>query len=192
MRLPSAVYSGSRSSVFSRAAMQTRTGPQAFFIMSTYCSGRSRPSLSTASDMTFHVTSTSRTCSTSSTQREVIQAQGHSGSNQKSTFVVMRPTYPRQLRLQHLSAWKDAQMSENNLHRDEAATRSALLTVQSYDVELDLTDGAGEKPGDTTFRSRSVIRFTCSEAGASSYLDLTAPTLLSATLNGTPVTDFDG
>ncbi len=83
-------------------------------------------------------------------------------------------------------------MSENNLHRDEARTRAALLAVESYDVTLDLTDGAGEKPGETTFRSRTVVRFTATEPGASTYIDLTAPTLLSATLNGTPVTDFDG
>ena len=42
----------------------------------------------------------------------------------------------------------------NNLTRDEAAARAGLLSVQSYDVELDLTDGSGEKPGETTFRSR--------------------------------------
>ncbi len=38
-------------------------------------------------------------------------------------------------------------MSQNNLHRDEAAARAALLTVQSYDVELDLTDGQGGPRG---------------------------------------------
>ena len=83
-------------------------------------------------------------------------------------------------------------MTHNNLHRDEAKERARLLTVQSYDVELDLTDGSGEKPGDSTFRSLSTVRFSCSETGASTYLDLTAPTLLRATLNGTPVTEFDG
>ncbi len=83
-------------------------------------------------------------------------------------------------------------MSENNLHRDEARERARLLTVTSYDVELDVTDGSGEKPGDTTFRSRSIVRFSCSEVGASTHLDLTAPILLGATLNGLPVTDFDG
>ncbi|MGZ6792146.1 MAG: aminopeptidase N, partial [Mycobacteriales bacterium] len=85
-------------------------------------------------------------------------------------------------------------MSENNLHRDEARERARLLAVSSYDVELDLTDGAGEKPGETTFRSRSVVRFACTEPGASTYLDLTATALLSATLNGTALDGgaFDG
>ncbi|MCW2600087.1 MAG: aminopeptidase [Frankiales bacterium] len=64
--------------------------------------------------------------------------------------------------------------------------------VSSYDVELDLTDGSGEKPGDTTFRSRTVVRFSSREVGAATHLDLTAPTLLSATLNGEPLTDYDG
>src|SRR5690606_15318147 len=49
-----------------------------------YFSGRSRPSLSTARLMTCQRTVTSRTCSTSPIQRLVIQAQGHTGSNQKS------------------------------------------------------------------------------------------------------------
>ncbi|MCW2545502.1 MAG: aminopeptidase Metallo peptidase, partial [Frankiales bacterium] len=83
-------------------------------------------------------------------------------------------------------------MSENNLRREEAAERARLLSVTSYDIELDLTDGSGEKPGEHTFRSRTAIRFTSAEPGASTHLDLTAPTLLSATLNGSPVTDFDG
>jgi aminopeptidase N len=83
-------------------------------------------------------------------------------------------------------------VSENNLRREEAAERARLLSVVSYDIELDLTDGSGEKPGETTFRSRTVIQFTSAEAGAATFLDLTAPTLLSASLNGSPVTDFDG
>jgi len=82
-------------------------------------------------------------------------------------------------------------VSENNLHRDEATARAALLTVESYDVVLDLTDGTGEKPGETTFRSRTTVRFTA-RAGASTYLDLTAAELAEATLNGNPVSDFDG
>ena len=82
-------------------------------------------------------------------------------------------------------------MSENNLRRDEATARAALLTVDSYDVQLDLTDGSGEKPGETTFRSRTTVRFTA-RAGGATHLDLTAAELVGATLNGVPVSDFDG
>ena len=80
----------------------------------------------------------------------------------------------------------------NNLTRNEAFERARLLSVASYDVELDLTDGSGEKPGEDTFRSRTTIRFECSEPGASTFLDLTGPRLLEATLNGHELTGFDG
>jgi aminopeptidase N len=50
-----------------------------------------------------------------------------------------------------------------DITREETATRAGLLRVRSYDVELDLTGG------DETFRSVSVIRFDCTEAGAASY-----------------------
>jgi len=74
-------------------------------------------------------------------------------------------------------------VSTNNLHRDEAAQRARLLQVGSYDVEIDLTDG-GEGPGEGTFRTTSTIRFTCTEPGADSYLDLTAPAVVEVQLNG--------
>src|SRR5690349_23406457 len=122
--------------------MTTRTGPQALTSsISRYSAGSSSSlsSLRTARLIRCQRTSTSRTFSTSSTQREVIQAQEHSGSNQKSTRV-MRVNVPTQLHLQLVPAWKDAEMTENKLHREEAAARAALLTVQSYDVELDLCD----------------------------------------------------
>jgi len=81
-------------------------------------------------------------------------------------------------------------VSANNLHRDEARDRARLLTVATYDVELDVTE---QEPG-TSFHSRTTVRFSCSEPGASTYLDLTAPTLRHATLNGSPVDPaaFDG
>ncbi len=85
-------------------------------------------------------------------------------------------------------------MSVNNLHRDEAAERARLLQVASYDVELDLTDG-GDAPGEGTFATVTTVRFACTEPGASSYLDLTAPTVESVLLNGQslPVAEvFDG
>ena len=80
----------------------------------------------------------------------------------------------------------------NNLTRAEAHTRAGLLAVSSYDVVLDLTDGSGEKPGENTFRSTATVRFTCREPGATSFIELTAPALHSATLNGRAVEGFDG
>ena len=74
-------------------------------------------------------------------------------------------------------------MSQNNLHRDEAAARAHLLSVSSYDVELDLTDGRGG-PGEGTFRSTTVVRFSCTEPGAGTHLDLTASALHELVLNG--------
>jgi aminopeptidase N len=48
--------------------------------------------------------------------------------------------------------------------------------------------------GDATFSAQSVIRFTCSEPGAGTFVNLTAPAVRSITLNGTPVdlAAFDG
>ncbi len=65
--------------------------------------------------------------------------------------------------------------------RNEAAERARLLTVRSYDVELDLTTG------DETFRSTSRVRFSCSEPGAATFVDLTAPTVHHVELNGVPI-----
>ncbi|PZS35674.1 MAG: aminopeptidase N [Pseudonocardiales bacterium] len=68
-----------------------------------------------------------------------------------------------------------------NLTRSEARERKRLLTVQSYDVDLDLTRGA------EVFGSRSTIRFTCAEPGAGSFAELIAPRVHSAALNGRAV-----
>ncbi len=74
-------------------------------------------------------------------------------------------------------------VSANNLHRDEASERVRLLRVSSYDVELDLTDGAGD-PGEGSFATTSRVRFACTEPGATTYLDLTAPVVHEVLLNG--------
>ena len=76
----------------------------------------------------------------------------------------------------------------SNLTRDEASARSALITVTSYQVDLDLTGG------DATFDSVSVIRFGCTAPGSSTHLDLTAPAVREITLNDAPVSldAFDG
>ena len=76
----------------------------------------------------------------------------------------------------------------SNLTRDEAMTRSALLQVTSYEVDLDLTSG------DTTFSSVSEIRFGCGAPGSSSFVDLSAPAVREITLNGERIglDTFDG
>jgi aminopeptidase N len=65
-----------------------------------------------------------------------------------------------------------------NLTRDEARERARILSVDSYAVELDLTTG------DEAFRSTTVIRFSSAEEGARTFVDLAAPAMRSATLNG--------
>jgi aminopeptidase N len=75
-----------------------------------------------------------------------------------------------------------------NLTRDEARTRAEAITVDSYQVDLDLTGG------DTTFRSVSTIEFSCSPPGTATFLDLAAPSVHAITLNGSPISTaaFDG
>jgi aminopeptidase N len=70
-----------------------------------------------------------------------------------------------------------------NLTRTDATARAELLTLQSYNLQLDVTDGAGH-PGAETFRSTTTVEFSCREAGATTFIDLIAETVHSATLNG--------
>ncbi|TCN58455.1 aminopeptidase N [Rhodococcus sp. SMB37] len=76
-------------------------------------------------------------------------------------------------------------MAPPNLTREQAAERAAVLHVDNYTVVLDLTDGSGA-PGATTFRSVTTVTFDATE-GASTFIDLVAQTVHSATLNGSPV-----
>ncbi len=76
-------------------------------------------------------------------------------------------------------------MAPPNLTREQAAERAAVLSVDNYSIELDLTDGAGA-PGTTTFRSVTTVRFGATE-GASTFIDLIAKSITSATLNGAAV-----
>jgi aminopeptidase N len=71
-----------------------------------------------------------------------------------------------------------------NLTRDEAAERSRLLTVTSYDVQLDLTTAMDEPQH---FLSTSTVAFTCSESDVTTHIDITADRIVSATLNGEPI-----
>jgi aminopeptidase N len=77
-------------------------------------------------------------------------------------------------------------MGVPNLTRADARTRAELLDVTAYDVELDLTDGAG-KPGERTFRSRTTLRFRARRAGAHTFVDLVADRIHTAILNGRPL-----
>jgi aminopeptidase N len=74
-----------------------------------------------------------------------------------------------------------------NLTRAEAAERSALIAVDSYDVVLDLM--SDEK----TFIARTTVKFTAKAPGAT-FIDVVAASLASATLNGSAldVSGFDG
>ncbi|GAB2458994.1 aminopeptidase N [Xylanimonas ulmi] len=69
-------------------------------------------------------------------------------------------------------------MPGQNLTRAEAIERAGVVTaVESYAIALDVTTGP------TLFTSTTTIRFTATE-GASTFLDLVAPTVRSVTLNG--------
>ena len=73
-------------------------------------------------------------------------------------------------------------MALPNLTREAAVERAALVTVDTYRINLDLTDGGG-KPGERTFHSVTTVEFDAL-AGADTYIDLAADTVRSATLNG--------
>ncbi|MEU6219863.1 aminopeptidase N [Streptomyces sp. NPDC047022] len=91
-------------------------------------------------------------------------------------------------------------MPGENLSREEARERAALLSVDGYDVSLDLRSATGESPGGAgtgprTFRSVTTIGFRCAEPGADSFVDLIAPAVTAVSLNGKdldPGEVFDG
>ncbi|MBT2595101.1 aminopeptidase N [Arthrobacter sp. ISL-72] len=73
-------------------------------------------------------------------------------------------------------------MSNENLQRDEASDRSALITTHSYDVSLDVRQAPNpDVPG---YTSRSVIDFSAREPGGSTFLDFIGSEVHSVFLNG--------
>ncbi|HHU10728.1 MAG TPA: aminopeptidase N [Intrasporangiaceae bacterium] len=77
-------------------------------------------------------------------------------------------------------------MPGTNLTRDEATTRSALVTVDTYDVELDLTTD------ERTFATTSTITFTATD-GAETFVDFVGESVEEIILNGEsldPATQF--
>ncbi|MDQ0850278.1 aminopeptidase N [Arthrobacter sp. B3I9] len=73
-------------------------------------------------------------------------------------------------------------MSNQNLRRDEAATRSALISTHRYDVTLDVRHAAD--PDVAGYPSRSVLTFSATEPGASTFLDFISGDVQSVVLNG--------
>ncbi|MEU8588086.1 aminopeptidase N [Streptomyces sp. NPDC048664] len=71
-------------------------------------------------------------------------------------------------------------MPGTNLTREEARQRATLLSVDSYEIDLDLS---GAQEGGT-YRSVTTVRFDSAETGAESFIDLVAPTVHEVTLNG--------
>ncbi|MDR0487802.1 MAG: aminopeptidase N, partial [Propionibacteriaceae bacterium] len=69
-------------------------------------------------------------------------------------------------------------MPGTNLTRVEAEERAGMLAVHSYEINLDLT-GGGEY-----FNSTTTIRFSCSQPGTSTFVDLIAPEVRRVALNG--------
>ncbi|GAA3085424.1 aminopeptidase N [Streptosporangium carneum] len=65
-----------------------------------------------------------------------------------------------------------------NLTRDEARERARLISVQSYVVELDLTEG------EERFESVTTVRFTSVRAEAETFIDLAGAKVRKAVLNG--------
>jgi aminopeptidase N len=84
---------------------------------------------------------------------------------------------------------QQADRSPEALFRYEARARATLISGVRYVIALDLTGG------DETFESDTTITFACSEHGASTFLDLAAPSASFIELNGQrlePSEVFDG
>jgi aminopeptidase N len=81
-------------------------------------------------------------------------------------------------------------MTATNITRAEAAARSDLIRVDTYRIELDLSRVSGSP----TFGSRTTVRFSCRQPQASTWIDLIAEGVESATLNGRAleVAGYDG
>ena len=78
-------------------------------------------------------------------------------------------------------------MPGQNLTRDEASARAGLVTVDTYDIALDLSGAAD--PAQETFRSTTTARFSVESADstapdAATFIDLVAPRVHSIVLNG--------
>jgi aminopeptidase N len=72
-------------------------------------------------------------------------------------------------------------MRMSSLSQSTAAARAAMLTVDSYEIDLDLT------LGDAIFRSTTTIRFRAVEPGAETFVEVRPVRLHEVTLNGASI-----
>jgi aminopeptidase N len=72
-------------------------------------------------------------------------------------------------------------VTDTNITRAEAAERSSLVAVTSYDVHVDLSDARSS--ASTTFPSTTTVHFTASP-GKSTWIDIIAERVTRAVLNG--------
>ena len=80
-------------------------------------------------------------------------------------------------------------MSTENLTREECAIRAKTVSSKKYEIHLDLTDVADN----ANFKSVTRVLFDA-KVGSSTWIDLIAPELISASLNGVAIdaSSFDG
>jgi aminopeptidase N len=69
-------------------------------------------------------------------------------------------------------------MPGENLTRIEAQNRASLISVESYEIHLDLTTSA------ETFRSETRVKFSARQVGATTFIDAITNKVHSVTLNG--------
>ena len=60
-------------------------------------------------------------------------------------------------------------MNNENLSREEAAERSALISVDTYDVHVDLTNA--KDPEFESYPTVTTVRFSCNTPGAETFID---------------------
>ena len=73
-------------------------------------------------------------------------------------------------------------MPTRSLTQTEAETRASLLSVDRYDIDVDLTD----LPTGPHVRCVSTVTFTCRAPGATTFIDCAAE-VVGATLNDRPL-----
>ena len=74
-------------------------------------------------------------------------------------------------------------MNNENLSREEAAERSALISVDTYDVHVDLTNA--KDPEFESYPTVTTVRFSCNTPGAETFIDYIHHSVDSVKLNGT-------